>query len=67
MPTRSKKYEDFVRSPMKDPKTLDYKDVQAVAGIGPKAAEALEANGFKKAYHLLVGGASAWVLLSSLG
>ena len=31
-----------------------YKDVQEIAGIGPKSAEDLKAIGFDKAYHILV-------------
>eukprot|EP00052_Salpingoeca_macrocollata_P030511 m.319811 g.319811 ORF g.319811 m.319811 type:complete len:100 (+) comp23478_c0_seq1:66-365(+) len=48
----SKKEDDFIREPLKNDKG-EYKDVETVGGIGPKAADALKKRGFSKAFHLL--------------
>ncbi len=47
-------HDAFVREGMKDPKTMEYKSVDTVAGIGKKCAAELAKVGITNAHHLMV-------------
>ncbi len=52
--TTTLKHETFVREPLRNKATGEWKKIEALPGIGPKSAEAFELKGVTNAQHILV-------------